>query len=1456
MTEPEPAPIETGPEVTGYPSGDPRSLSNLRREFYITNGTIGGRKHARELADEAIRKEQSTHYEGDKRRIDPRSWRERISKFAHNKKFHVLEEYYRQIWTESAFKAMVENNNSFLSMDFARGAADDANKERDNYLKEGQAKIGELKSESEERGAAQAKVFEVDGELKEALIAQILQPVINGTITSEQEIQTKLQEFFANNQGNDTVRQLFGAEANQYGEAAKLFATDLLDMGRLVAQDIAAHKYSIDQLGENIAIKLANPQWARQTEMAESRVDRAAAFGRRNKGTAWIMNPAALGAITALGTTALFRLPRTALRTMMAAPIAGSFVGAAYAGLRRWREVKIDRAMHMGELAYGRTSPVDAKRRQRMDELSYSMTSVNELIDGGNRDEVRGKDREGLQTLINRLTSNPSDTELRQDILSRVAEIRTRLDRSTADKVDLIKFSSRETVEQERFELVKNIAAAKVALRRAGMSDADITTISGTFERDWLDRITTDQSSKDSAFSRFRLQQSVVATGQGAITGMVSGLVVQELGELGLMRHLRVSSATALEHIPGVRGVLEKLSELGGPFDNLPPVEHSKAEFIEGFKNGGHMTLGNVGGIEYEAIIDPHTHSVELYDATAGTFVSGDLPEMSIGPDGIMAIQGHMDPDIQAALEQAGFHINSIDTSDFAKFPPLHEMILKDTDTFHEVTIGGHPITIPDGTSLIADPTDASKWDLVLDSDHGHLLMEHIHFDPSTGAMEPDFVYGPGVDHTLLTVTEGGTHLATHDEALQFWDKAHSQIDRREWYAYDQAGSQSNELRGYTHKQGDTLILDMSKMGVGYQKGLNPNPINVQEIIRQGQAGFAFSLPGMTDKPIWIPDSADGVADGLLHLDPHSTAQVQLPDGTRTTLGELSRMLVDQEALSQYDDGNIATELYGRRDVFRLGVDDKHGFWEAGWYTEQEGQNVLKVFATGLGTGDLGGEIGGDPVIELCDDITKEIPQILYDAIPTGGEPIPIIPIPMAGRRPLEAMTPGERRRRRDMIYYSGYYGDAGRFGTEGVQARRLNLSSNPRLNDLLIPLVGGYPNANYTRHDVRLTEREDSEGDRHILKDIREADDVYFALPHHIGDALITLGYVNAFIGKVRKHNPEAIVHIFVPGAIYDSLLPLEDQKLKIVNGQQVEPRNDPTRPGITGEYQLNASEKILSEIDQLEPGKKAVVLDFENHVVSGTEIIRGDLPEKKLTFVAGLFSPTFAYANGSDGRNRYRNFATELVGDVDNGERVESVKIPLPANAEDLYSDLVSRFGIETDPSKKQICLILEAGSAGRQYSVDQWVQAAALIQRADPDTQFNFMINTNKSADDPTLVDQTRLQDAITAAGLSSARMISGSMPEMIALFNKQRLIISDDGGMLHVAAATEGGPKVIGLFFPGFSNHWVMDLDRVEAISAPDGMGPWEEQWGEADESRKWINKIPPDQIARRALASMA
>ena len=49
---------------------------------------------------------------------------------------------------------------------------------------------------------------------------------------------------------------------------------------------------------------------------------------------------------------------------------------------------------------------------------------------------------------------------------------------------------------------------------------------------------------------------------------------------------------------------------------------------------------------------------------------------------------------------------------------------------------------------------------------------------------------------------------------------------------------------------------------------------------------------------------------------------------------------------------------------------------------------------------------------------------------------------------------------------------------------------------------------------------------------------------------------------------------------------------------------------------------------------------------------------------------------------------------------------------------------------------------------------------------------------------------------------------------------------------------------------------MDLDRVEAISAPDGMGPWEEQWGEADESRKWINKIPPDQIARRALASMA
>ncbi|OGK32234.1 hypothetical protein A3H80_01510 [Candidatus Roizmanbacteria bacterium RIFCSPLOWO2_02_FULL_37_19] len=1009
MQDLEAPPIGGEPEPIPEPVEDPGDLAHLRREFYIVNRTIDVRKRARELTEEEIRHQQREAGPSERKWYKPWTWSERVSSFLQRKKFHVFEEYYRQKWTESTVEAMNNNNNSFLSMDFVRGIAADATHESDKYFESGQAKIGELKTEVEERGADRAGVVEAEDELKRLLLDEIIRPVVNGTITNEEDIQKRLAEFMEAHGDEDVVRRLFGIEANQYGEAAKLFATDLLEMGSIVRADIAAHRYSLDQLDQKISIKLSNAQWARQTEINETLADKMAAFGRKNKYTAPFWTPAFLGAATAIGTTAVLRIPRTTLRAMMAAPLAGSLVGAGYGALRRWREVKIDRAMHMGERAYGMVSPDTAKRRKEMDTLTYDMAQAADLLDGGNRDEVRGKDREGLQAMLDRLSTNPTNDELRQDILSRVAEIRTRLDKSTGDKIDLISFSSRETVEQERFELVRNIAAAKVALRRAGMSDADVTRITGDFESQWLDRLISDKASKDRAYKWFQLKQTSIAAGEGAITGLVSGIVLQELGELGVMRHIRASTLTALEHTPGVREVLEKLSELGGPFENLPPTGFTREELVAQLKAGGVLDLGEVNGIEYEAVIDPGTGAIELWDADTHLPLAGDLPDIVLDADGNLSIFGELDPDIQEALENAGFDIHQIDTSDLTKFPPLKEVILEDRDSY-VFNATGQNVHIPEGTTLIPDPVDPAKWDLVLQSDPTHVLVEDLSFDPQTGEIVPGWTYGPGMDDTTINITEGGTHIATKDDALAFWDKAHTEIDRREWYAYDQAGSQNNELRAYTIKRGNTLILDMSKMAVGWQKGLSPNPIDVQQVISGGQAGFAFSLPGMTDKPIWIPDSADGVADGLLHLDPSSTAEIELSDGTRTTLGEVSRMLVDQDALNQYADGNIGTEYYGRREVFRLGVDGKRGFWEPSWYTEQDGEKVLKVFATGMGTGELGGgQIGTEPLIDLCGDITKDIPQIIHEAVP-GGEPIPIIPIPMIRRKPLEEMEPGTRR--------------------------------------------------------------------------------------------------------------------------------------------------------------------------------------------------------------------------------------------------------------------------------------------------------------------------------------------------------------------------------------------------------------------------------------------------------------
>ena len=285
---------------------------------------------------------------------------------------------------------------------------------------------------------------------------------------------------------------------------------------------------------------------------------------------------------------------------------------------------------------------------------------------------------------------------------------------------------------------------------------------------------------------------------------------------------------------------------------------------------------------------------------------------------------------------------------------------------------------------------------------------------------------------TTRTVEVPGTPTTTTEivggpQAVEQWRQIGTHYDQQQWYRNDTPGVYDlNEHRAYTIKQGDTLILDMSRMHLGTESGLSPNPIDVQNVIQSKEAGFSFKIPGGGNhQAVWIPESADGVADGLLHLDPNDTTHmVTMGDGSQMSIAELSKMIVNQDELAQFNDGDIATEVYNRREVFRLGNNGRKGWWEVGRMTDQNGQKVLQTFATGRGVSDAVGvkttEIPGLPTTQTITEIIPGKPE--FEIIPPKftelHDPIPLIPIPFAPRWPLEPLT-----RRVEFMYGYGLAG-------------------------------------------------------------------------------------------------------------------------------------------------------------------------------------------------------------------------------------------------------------------------------------------------------------------------------------------------------------------------------------------------------------------------------------------------
>lgn len=373
------------------------------------------------------------------------------------------------------------------------------------------------------------------------------------------------------------------------------------------------------------------------------------------------------------------------------------------------------------------------------------------------------------------------------------------------------------------------------------------------------------------------------------------------------------------------------------------------------------------------------------------------------------------------------------------------------------------------------------------------------------------------------------------------------------------------------------------------------------------------------------------------------------------------------------------------------------------------------------------------------------------------------------------------------------------------------------------------------------------------IREKLTQADNLFFVLPFHIGDAVVSLGYINAIIANLRQVGNTATVNLVVPDSLYNLVAPMEGDKLKVLTGGQKEPRIDINRPNVAPDQPIGGIKTANQTVFTDNNIKKAVVLDFED-ITSPVFAVNTTLPDKDATIMRGLFGATFRYGNQL-GDNRYSAFANDVFDVPPKNRKVEFTPpiLKLPPDANELYTEVAKRFGIDT--ARPQISVVLESGSAGRQYSTAQWAETVRLIQSKHPGLQVNFIVNPFKEADNPTLVDTTRLMNEISQAGLTDAKVVHGKLSELTSLFAKQELILSDDGGIFHVASAIENGPKTIGLFFAGFANHWVSNPQKSIALETPPDGRAWQQEWGNTNDATKWINKIAPQQIADKADAAL-
>lgn len=639
----------------------------------IHNTTEEAAKSAREIAEE-----QKNEILRRPPGWNPILWAQRIG-------MRWVESGWVSIQKDRIMDVMRRNNTTLLTGDMACGAAVSADV-RQRHEEKQQAVVERFRTRSEEdlanRGELKRTLDQPEHQaMRNLIINDVLRPITEGRITTSDQVQAELAQFALDHMNDPLIQEFFGADANIFGDRAQFFATDLLEAGQRVRAKMDQEQKSLQDLDHLIEITLGRAKGGAMTE-TRGNVDRMVAWSKRrqvemlvrgSKAAGFngvILNPAVVGIAGSLGMQGMLRGAGMAGRALDLPSLGvGSALAGIAAGVRARSEYRADRAQsQVHRIAYGQTPEANARKHQELSQYDYQTVSANELLNGGGTDTISGVTRRSFDELLNLdLTLQANRIEL----FSRMAEIDSRIEYGNINNVDLISYANKNVMEQQRMQFDREIARSRIALRRTGMSDADIDRETAQLRATAEQALIQNVQQQNQRFEAARWRYAAGQAGQAALFGAVFGLASQEGVAL---------ASRAAEHIPNdipIAGGLKNLGffrQTGSTMAEIPwnagahMLGHDEVrtdmninslglnigKIQELYQHPGNMEFTMPDGSHYTLAVGDN-YQASLLDASGNRLPT---PPLEISQDGHITSWGPVPDQLKSTLHDTGWTLN------------------------------------------------------------------------------------------------------------------------------------------------------------------------------------------------------------------------------------------------------------------------------------------------------------------------------------------------------------------------------------------------------------------------------------------------------------------------------------------------------------------------------------------------------------------------------------------------------------------------------------------------------------------------------------------------------------------------------------------------------------------------------------------------------------------------------